>query len=94
LPSRQKITVKGDKKPLADEVELSSVLGANLHDGELQVKDLGAQISWRTVFIVEYVRLRTSYPVSSKILRLDWSFDYPPAGLLFPSILVWPRCGI
>ena len=32
------------------------MLGANLQDGELQVKDLGAQISWRTVFIVEYVR--------------------------------------
>jgi len=54
-PSRQKITVKGDKKPLSDETELSTVLGANLQDGELQVKDLGAQISWRTVFIVEYI---------------------------------------
>ena len=56
MPTRQKITVKGDKKPLADETKLSTVLGANLQDGELQVKDLGAQISWRTVFIVEYVR--------------------------------------
>ena len=54
--ARQKITVKGGKKPLADETKLSTILGANLQDGQLQVKDLGAQISWRTVFLVEYVR--------------------------------------
>jgi hypothetical protein len=71
------------------------VLGANLQDGELQVKDLGAQISWKTVFIVEYVRFLNHFsPVSSNFLHLDWSFNYPPASLLFPSILVWPRCGI
>jgi len=55
VPARQKITVKGDKKPLADETKLSTILGANLQDGQLQVKDLGAQISWRTVFLVEYI---------------------------------------
>ena len=75
------------------------MLGANLQDGELQVKDLGAQISWKTVFIVEYVRLKSPFmltpsPVSSNVLHLDWSFNYPPASFLFPSILVWPRCGI
>lgn len=56
-PARQKVVLKGDKKGLANEVELSAVLGAQLKEGELQVKDLGAQISWRTVFLVEYVSL-------------------------------------
>ena len=55
--SRQKISVKDDKKPLDDETKLADVLGEQLRDGELQVKDLGPQIGWRTVFLVEYVRL-------------------------------------
>ena len=54
--SRQKISVKDDKKPLEDETKLADVLGEQLRDGELQVKDLGPQIGWRTVFLVEYVR--------------------------------------
>ena len=56
-PSRQKISVKDDKKALEDETKLADVLGEQLRDGELQVKDLGSQIGWRTVFLVEYVRL-------------------------------------
>jgi very-long-chain enoyl-CoA reductase len=54
--SRQKITVKGDStKALHDDTKVSE---AGIVDGsELFVKDLGPQISWRTVFLVEYVRL-------------------------------------
>jgi very-long-chain enoyl-CoA reductase len=33
------------------------VLGGRVEGGELQVKDLGPQVSWRTVFLAEYVRI-------------------------------------
>jgi len=50
--ARQKLALKGDRKPLADETTLKA---AGVTDGgELTVKDLGAQISWRTVFLYEY----------------------------------------
>lgn len=54
---RQRIT-DAEKKPLVgDDKRLTDL---NVKSGDaLQVKDLGPQISWRTVFLVEYVRLYT-----------------------------------
>ncbi|KAH7928117.1 hypothetical protein BV22DRAFT_1059711 [Leucogyrophana mollusca] len=51
-PSRQKITLKDSKSAIADETTLADAGVAN--GGDLSVKDLGPQISWRTVFLVEY----------------------------------------
>ncbi|EIM82531.1 uncharacterized protein STEHIDRAFT_141777 [Stereum hirsutum FP-91666 SS1] len=52
--SRQKLSLKDDtsKKALNDDATLQD---ANVAEGtEIIVKDLGPQISWRTVFLVEY----------------------------------------
>ncbi len=53
-PSRQKLTLKGEKKALEDGTSLKD---AGVEDGaEVTVKDLGPQIGWKTVFLIEYVR--------------------------------------
>jgi very-long-chain enoyl-CoA reductase len=44
----------GDKKTLADETKLKD-LGLSEDKAELTVKDLGPQISWKSVFLIEYV---------------------------------------
>jgi very-long-chain enoyl-CoA reductase len=51
---RQKLSLKGEVKALDDDAVLAT---ASVRDGsELVVKDLGPQVSWKTVFLVEYVR--------------------------------------
>lgn len=55
-PARQKITLKDSKNTLNDEAKLVDA-------GELLVKDLGPQISWKTVFLVEYVSRRVNWVV-------------------------------
>ena len=51
--SRQKLTVKGDKKALEDDSKVEEAVKGQT---ELQVKDLGPQMGWRTVYLIEYVR--------------------------------------
>ena len=50
---RQKLSVAGSKAALDSDAKLSAV---GVQDGgEVLVKDLGPQIAWRTVFLIEYV---------------------------------------
>ena len=48
------MSLKGDKKALKEEATLTSCGVAE--GSELDAKDLGPQISWTTVFVIEYVR--------------------------------------
>ncbi|RDX57369.1 hypothetical protein OH76DRAFT_1395165 [Lentinus brumalis] len=67
-PARQKLTLKGDKKALSDETLLKD---AGVADGsEVAVKDLGPQISWRTVFLIEYVGPLVIHPLFYHFPRL------------------------
>ncbi|KAH9917846.1 3-oxo-5-alpha-steroid 4-dehydrogenase-domain-containing protein [Fomitopsis serialis] len=50
--SRQKLSLKGEKTALADE-----------NGDELAVKDLGPQLGWRTVFLIEYVGPLLIHPI-------------------------------
>ncbi|TFK33464.1 3-oxo-5-alpha-steroid 4-dehydrogenase-domain-containing protein [Crucibulum laeve] len=68
--ARQKISLKTDKKALSDDTKLSTLLGSQLQGGELQVKDLGAQVSWRTVFLIEYVGPLIIHPIFYYFPRL------------------------
>ncbi|THH21643.1 hypothetical protein EUX98_g8314 [Antrodiella citrinella] len=60
-PARQKLSLKDDKRALVDEKTLRD---AGVVDGEeVLLKDLGAQISWRTVFIIEYIGPLVIHPL-------------------------------
>ncbi|KAF9532708.1 3-oxo-5-alpha-steroid 4-dehydrogenase-domain-containing protein [Crepidotus variabilis] len=55
-PSRQRLSlVSESSKRLTDETKLTDISNGLLKDGlEFKLKDLGPQISWTTVFLVEY----------------------------------------
>ncbi|KDR78648.1 hypothetical protein GALMADRAFT_223906 [Galerina marginata CBS 339.88] len=79
-PTRQRITLKGDRKPLVDETKLSDVFDTK-NDWELQVKDLGPQISWQTVFIVEYLGPILIHPLFYHFPRLWYGVDVEHSAL-------------
>jgi hypothetical protein len=78
---RQKITLKDSKNLLADDVTLKDA--GVIEGGELSVKDLGPQVSWKTVFLVEYVSaLCICWLSVTDIAFLGWPVVYPSSDLL------------
>ncbi|KAI0635865.1 3-oxo-5-alpha-steroid 4-dehydrogenase-domain-containing protein [Trametes polyzona] len=60
-PSRQKVSLKGESKALPDNITLKD---AGVVDGsEVTVKDLGPQIGWKTVFLIEYAGPLVVHPL-------------------------------
>ncbi|EPQ54162.1 hypothetical protein GLOTRDRAFT_78098 [Gloeophyllum trabeum ATCC 11539] len=65
---RQKITLKGQTKMLSDDMKIAEAAGGPVN--EVSVKDLGPQISWRTVFLVEYAGPMVIHPLIYHLPRL------------------------
>ncbi|KAL1741907.1 3-oxo-5-alpha-steroid 4-dehydrogenase-domain-containing protein [Schizophyllum fasciatum] len=72
--TRQKLSAPSDKKALADELPVREVF-AGKSEGKLVVKDLGPQISWKTVFLIEYVGPLLIHPVFYYYPRLFYGQD-------------------
>ena len=83
---RQKISLRNGGKALADDLKLGE-LGEKSQVIELQVKDLGPQIGWRTVFLVEYV---SSSPVPLVVLCNFCPFQAGPL-LIHPVFYHFPK---
>ncbi|KAL5485928.1 TSC13 [Sanghuangporus weigelae] len=67
-PERQKLSLRGDRKALSDDAMLAKIGFES--GGELNVKDLGPQVGWRTVFLVEYVGPIIFHPLFYNFPRL------------------------
>lgn len=91
-PARQKLSIKGSKSALPSEAKLVDV---GIKDGgELCVKDMGPQISWRTVFLIEYVRCYYIYAFAITVVMLilrameGRTVVYTPTYISFPQALL------
>jgi hypothetical protein len=88
---RQKITLKDSKNILGDDITLK-VAGV-AEGGELSVKDLGPQISWKTVFMVEYVSvLYDSWLRATDVPSPGWPTVHSPSDILLPQDVLWRSC--
>jgi len=75
---------------LADDVTLKD---AGVEEGgELSVKDLGPQVSWKTVFLVEYVSVLSIPGSLVTDTSLGWPVVHPPSDLLLPQVILWWPC--
>ncbi|KAJ7148196.1 hypothetical protein C8R43DRAFT_1194994 [Mycena crocata] len=70
--ARQKIALPEAFKALQDD---SAILFGSAGDAELTVGDLGPQVQWRTVFLVEYVGPLIIHPVVYCLPRLVYGVD-------------------
>jgi very-long-chain enoyl-CoA reductase len=70
-PDRQKLSLKSDNTHKAlDEQTTLTKLGITT-DGELVVKDLGPQISWKLVFLIEYVSIQPTLQLHPQLI-VSW----------------------
>ncbi|KAJ7159846.1 3-oxo-5-alpha-steroid 4-dehydrogenase-domain-containing protein [Mycena crocata] len=70
--ARQKIALPEASKALPDD---SAILFGSAGDAELTVGDLGPQVQWRTVFLVEYVGPLIIHPLMYYLPRLVYGVD-------------------
>src|SRR6267154_3900760 len=88
---RQKIALKDSRNLLADNVTLKDA--GVVEGGELSVKDLGAQVSWKTVFLVEYVSVMCiSWLSATNTSSVGWPTVHSPSNLLPPRDILRRCC--
>ncbi|KAG5353309.1 hypothetical protein C0989_008294 [Termitomyces sp. Mn162] len=76
--ARQKLNLKTDKANLDDEKKIVDIVGEK--GGELQVKDLGPQISWRTFAELSnlhtHLTLRSLRPANSRVRAIPHGYGF------------------
>ncbi|KAF8071584.1 3-oxo-5-alpha-steroid 4-dehydrogenase-domain-containing protein [Lyophyllum atratum] len=77
--ARQKLSRKGERGSLNDEQKVAEVVGKQ--GGEFQVKDLGPQLSWRTVFLIEYGGPLVIHPLFYHLPRVWYGQDVQHSAL-------------
>ncbi|KAF7361261.1 S5A-REDUCTASE domain-containing protein [Mycena sanguinolenta] len=76
--TRQKISLPETRKALPDD---SAIIFGPAGDAELAVSDLGAQISWTTVFIIEYLGPLLIHPLVYRFPTLFYGVEVEHSAL-------------